>query len=127
LRALLLEENDILVSLDVVSLFTSIPIEDTVKVISRHLSTDKINLPRCCLQCTYFLFNGEFYSQERRAAMGSPLSPVAANLFMEKLEREALEISPNKPKCCWRYVDYVFLVWSHGLKALEVFRNHMSS
>ena len=30
----------------------------------------------------HFLFNGKFYNQTDGAAMGSPLAPVLANIFM---------------------------------------------
>ncbi|KAJ8940458.1 hypothetical protein NQ318_007159 [Aromia moschata] len=43
-----------------------------------------------CLSTTYFLWNGDFYEQKNGAAVGSPLSPVIANLFMEAFEEEAI-------------------------------------
>ncbi|XP_019613587.1 PREDICTED: adhesion G-protein coupled receptor G7-like [Branchiostoma belcheri] len=38
-------------------------------------------------------------------AMGSPLSPVLANLFIEEFERKALHTAPHRPKFWGRYVD----------------------
>ena len=35
------------------------------------------------LKNTYFLFQGKYFEQECGAAMGFPLSPINANLFME--------------------------------------------
>ena len=58
-----------------------------------------------CLKNTYFKFTGEFYAQQEEAAMGSPISPVMANLFMEDLEMKAIRTS-NTPSEIWRrYVD----------------------
>jgi hypothetical protein len=37
--------------------------------------------------------------------MGSPLSPVIANFYMEDYEKAALESAPLKPRCWFRYVD----------------------
>ena len=37
-----------------------------------------------------FLFKTKFYEQIEGAAMGSPVSPIVANLFMEDFERKAL-------------------------------------
>ena len=36
-----------------------------------------------CLRSTYFSYRGEFYEQREGAAMGSPVSAVVANLYME--------------------------------------------
>ncbi|KAK4871974.1 hypothetical protein RN001_016098 [Aquatica leii] len=44
------------------------------------------------------------------AAMGSPLSPVVANIFMESFETVPLESSILKPKVWFRYVDDTFIV-----------------
>ncbi|ERL94868.1 hypothetical protein D910_12141, partial [Dendroctonus ponderosae] len=59
--------------------------------------------------------------------MGSPLSPVIANYFMEKFEKNALDTAVRKPKCWFRYVDDTFVVWGHGLTELEDFLRHLNS
>ena len=51
---------------------------------------DIIELLRFVLTTTYFLFRGNIYKQRFGAAMGSPVSPVVANLYMEFLEQQAL-------------------------------------
>ena len=43
-----------------------------------------------CLTNTYFLFLGMYYEQVQGAAMGSPISPLIANIFMEEFEVKAL-------------------------------------
>ena len=49
-----------------------------------------INLLEFCLNSTSFVYQGQFYQQLEGAAMGSPLSPIVANIFMENVEEEAL-------------------------------------
>ena len=84
---------------DVTALFTSIPTETTINIIHKQLEEDKDLQSRTnmtithiccllefCLKNTYFKFNGEFYEQKEGAAMGSPISPIVANLFMEDLK-----------------------------------------
>ncbi len=45
--------------------------------------TSLIDLLNMCLKSTYFLYNNKFYQQSQGAAMGSPLSPIIANIFMD--------------------------------------------
>ena len=40
--------------------------------------------------------------------MGSPLSPVLANIYMEYFEEMALGFTPLKPSMWLRYVDDTF-------------------
>ena len=59
--------------------------------------------------------------------MGSPLSPVIANLYMEYFEGVALFSFPLKPKWWKRYVDDTNVCWPHGLEKLEEFHDHLNS
>ena len=52
-----------------------------------------------------FSMAGEIYEQTYRAPMGSPLSPVMANLFMAEFEKNALATATLKPGFWFRYVD----------------------
>ena len=55
---------------------------------------------------THFLFNGKLYSQIDGVAMGSPLAPVLANIFMGFYESKWLnEYNLYKAKFYLRYVD----------------------
>ena len=60
--------------------------------------------------------------------MGSPLSPVIANLYMETFKMQVLKTSPQKPCTLWvRYVDDVFTIWPHGDHSLNEFLEHLNS
>ena len=58
--------------------------------------------------------------------MGSPLSPIVSNIYMEKFERQAIESFPLKPKIRKRYVDDTDVVWPHGEDNLVKFLEHMN-
>ena len=59
---------------------------------------------------TYFLFQGKFYEQVQGAAMGSSISPLIANLFMEQFEVKALSSCPNPPTLWLRFVGDTFVI-----------------
>ena len=94
LGEIFVEEGDIFNSHDVVALFTNTPIEDALEITRERLKKDKtlkdrtklevddiIDLLRFVLTTTYFVFDGVMYRQKFGAAMGSPVSPIVANLF----------------------------------------------
>jgi hypothetical protein len=122
-----LSETDLLVSFDVISLFTRIPISEVFPLMEQILPSDLSNLAIECLKSTYFYFNGNYYEQTEGTPMGSPLSPVVANLYMEKFETYALSTFPLKPKVFLRYVDDTFVIWQHGRDELIRFFNHLNS
>ena len=66
---------------------------------------DIIKLLGLCLNCTYFVFKGKFYLQIHGAAMGSPVSPIVCNLYMEDFEARALSSAPHLTRWWRRYVD----------------------
>ena len=97
-------------SYDVSALFTSIPIDPAIKIIQKYLEDDKdlskrtsmtvnhiICLLEFCLRNTYFSFQGRYFEQTEGAGMGSPISPLVANLFMEELEVKAIRTSTTPP------------------------------
>ena len=59
--------------------------------------------------------------------MGSPLSPVIANFYMEGFEEEALDTAVDRPSLWVRYVNETFVIWPHGPDKLENFHSHLNS
>jgi hypothetical protein len=97
LESLRLQPDDLMVGFDVVSLFTKVPITDTLKLFSHHFEDDVLALFKHVLTSTYFCFEGQFYEQAGGVTMGSPLSLVIANFFMENFEKKAIERATHKP------------------------------
>ena len=122
-----LDENDILVSFDVVSLYTKIPVTDAIETIKELTNEETAKLVEVCLRSTYFTFREEFYEQIEGVAMGSPLSPIVANLYMESFERRALDLSPLNPKTWKCYVDDTDVVWPHRRRSLAQFLEHLNN
>ena len=93
--------GECLSSYDVTALFTSVPVEPALGIIKDVLEQDStlkettvlpvkdiILLLEFCIHNTYFSFQGQFYEQVEGAAMGSPGSPIVANLYMEYFEQK---------------------------------------
>ncbi|KFD67427.1 hypothetical protein M514_11958 [Trichuris suis] len=130
LKRMNIGSTDIMVSYDVKDLFTNVPIPDTLQVLMELLSSD-VTLPQrtklnpfhivklcsfCMLEGNIFHFRGSFYKQENGVPMGSPLSPVLAEVFVEHFERQVFfhtstEIAPAYFK---RYVDDIFAILKRG-------------
>jgi hypothetical protein len=114
-----------MVSFDVVSLYTDVPIVDSLELLSFHLEDDVLASFKHLLTSTYFCFDGQFYKQMDGVAMGSLLSLVIANFFMEDFEKKAVEQVTHKPVCWFRYVDDTIVIWPHGQEKLTEFLNHL--
>ena len=106
-----------MVSFDVVSLFTKVPIVNLLELLSHHFEYVVLALFKHALTSTYFRFDGQFYEQMEGVAMSSPIFPVIANLFREDFEKKAAEQATHKTVCCFRYVDDTFVIWPRGQMA----------
>ena len=78
-----------------------------------------------CLSNTYFTFQEVFYEQTKGVAMGSPVSPIVANIFMEAFERRAISTALHPPKFWRRYVDDTCVIQHRSHK--EEFLTHINS
>ena len=117
-------------SLDVVALYTSIPIADAVENVKmimeasrfkyKSLTTDDIGeLLLAVFTNTYLQFNNKIFLQVKGLAMGSNVSPILAILFMDTLERRVLNVSRSISTYC-RYVDDIFMLTTNKDSATNI-------
>ena len=113
--------DKILASLDIKSLFTNIPVDGALQVIKEvveSMNENELPLPKqdyieavaLCMRFNGFRFEDKEYCQHSGLAMGSPLSPVAACLYLEMLEEKHF-LNIMGPDTLWmRYIDDVLIV-----------------
>ena len=125
--------NKFMISYDVCSLFTSIPLKETIDI-AVNLIFDKYpdlkitrqelkKLFEFATSGTHFLFDGSYYDQIDGVAMGSPLGPVLANLFMGFHEKRWLDQFQFCDVLLYRrYVDDIICLFNSEQDADEFFK-----
>nr|VZI46000.1 unnamed protein product [Spirometra erinaceieuropaei] len=133
IKHLEVEADEVMVSFDVISLFTSIPPALAIDTIDGFLrekydETDQqlkrahiIELLELCLK-TFFTFNRQVYEQKKGTPMGSPLSGLIAEAVLQRLEQQVFSSYP--PKFWARYIDDTFVVIKRSeVKAFKALLN----
>ena len=69
----------------------------------------------------FFTIHDNTYLQTHGTAMGTCMAPTYA---MGAIERRLLCSFPDKPLVWLRYIDGIFLIWTHGRAKLETFIQH---
>ena len=120
-----LNDKNSVVSLDVSSLFTNVPVEETINIIIQRAynhpdlppppieQQDLSSLLRVCTQETPFKFGDLEYIQVDGVSMGSPLGGTFADFYMSQLENKLLsENKISNPLHYFRYVDDTFVIFN---------------
>ena len=125
LKSFRINEDHFIVSLDITSLYTNVPLKETIDILTtlmydqdqenfRNMTKREFkSLLELSIGDTYFMFNKEYYKQKDGLAMGSPLSATLANIFLCFHERKWLDNCPAdfKPIYYKRYVDDTFVIF----------------
>jgi len=120
INKIMIDSDEILMSLDATSLFTNIPKElvmsgirgrwNDIKNVTKMSLTQFLDAIELVLSSTCFKFDGKFYEQTYGSPMGSPLSPILADIIMEDLEINCLADLNFEIRSYFRYVDDIFLI-----------------
>ena len=131
--------NDILVTMDVSSLYTNIDNNEGIKAIEQNstitssLSKQMIQiittLMSLILTLNNFVFNGMNYHQVKGTAMGTRAAPNYANIFMGWFEEKYIY------KSCWmkhiryygRFIDDIIIFWKGDENELSSFLTYINT
>lgn len=116
-----ISDDEALISFDVISLFPSIPVNLAINIISKNWEKIEAftNIPKdiffdilrfCIKENRYFKYNDKIYEQLKGMPMGSPASPVIADIVMEELLDTMIEKLEHKPRLISKYVDDLFCI-----------------
>ena len=133
-----INEDSLLVSLDVTSLYTNIPNKEGIEASYQALLNHRgmVNNPSnlsiaelltLVLTLNNFRFNDEHYLQIGGTAMGTRLAPSFANIYMYHFEESFVYNYHLQPNAWFRYIDDIFMIWNHGKDELLKFINHLNN
>ena len=128
--------NSKLVSFDIESLFTNVDLKFTIDIaVEKIYAAQNTNRPpfeakvfRRLLEFAtngLFQFDGKLYQQTDGVAMGSPLAPSLANLFVGEMENRHLNENKTKVKYYTRFVDDVLTIFEQD--EVNSFHNFINS
>ena len=116
------EDDVVMVSFNVVSLLTSIPVNKACECIRKKLENDDslhdrstldveniIFLFTLVLSNNYFIYNNTTYKQIHGCAIGSLVVAIIAYIIMEEIEVQAIKQALKQPKYWKRYISSLIL------------------
>ena len=129
----------VMASFDIKSLFTNIPLNETIHIAANELYDIKntpflsfsknqfLQLLKLAVTEIYFMFNQRLYLQTDGCAMGSPLGCSLANVFLCHHEAKWLDNCPQnfKPLLYRRYVDDTFMLFRER-SHIPLFLNYLN-
>ena len=126
-------------SFDVVSLFTNIPLEETIEICTNKLfkesetveglsKTEFKELLSLATKDSHFIFDGTLYKQIDGVTMAFPLRPTLANSFLVYHKKNWLEHCPleYRPLYYRKYVDDIFVLFNSP-EHLKRFHSYLNS
>ena len=128
-------QGSLIVTLDVSSLYTNIPNHEGLLAVADDIRKDPekqkigphlLKLLELVLHSMRFNFSEDHCLQNGGKAMGTAAAPNYANVFMDRFETKVLQNWPLKPLLWLRFIDDIFMVWTHGEDKLEEFITYLN-
>lgn len=120
------QDGDVLVTMDAVSLYTSIPCGKAMEAIKRMMERFPQRYPlsmrgfilqaaSIILHSNYFKFGDTYWKQTRGIAMGTPAAPTIANIFLAfheiQIKQDHHDLMENV-RLFRRFIDDLVMIWN---------------
>ena len=131
-----IKNNYHLFTLDIINLYTNIPIESAITSIRTFFNrypdntrSDSVILTMIdkILSNNDFYFNDNLFLQTKGIAMGQPFAPSVANLYVALFEENFFATLNKKPILWLRYIDDIFGVWDGSVKDYNYFIDQLNN
>ena len=129
-------DEAILVTIDVNSLYPSIPQTECLDIIYNELHTHShllifdpnliIRLLHVSINNNFFTFGNVTFQQIKGTAMGAPFSPTMANIYMSVILKNFLLTQPIQPYYLRRYIDDILVIWIEKPAQLDLFLQNLN-
>lgn len=125
LKSININSSNRMASLDVKSMYTKIPVKEAIGLVKENLLKNNVSLNETeevtklltvTLGQNYFKFNNKIYLQKEGLAMGSPLSGIMADIYMNYIENKIYNTILNFDGSIkwYRFVDDVLIIYNHN-------------
>lgn len=137
LNAIKLEETHKLTTFDIKDLYVNIPIEEVIQTTKTLLHNKKLDntlqqtilLLHTILTQNYGQFDDKFYQPNKGTTMGSPLSSLIAEIFLQYYEDHIIKNNLENKKIIFynRYVDNILIIFDSWKTTAEQIQNYMNN
>jgi len=110
-----------MITFDIKDLYVNIPIDETLNIIKTNLQQNNdtktthqiVSLLRTVLSRNYFTFQQKIYQPEQGISMGSPISSLIAEIFLENYEDKNIKQFLGAKRIIFyvRYVDDILIIF----------------
>ena len=132
-----LNKHHRMLTLDIKDLYTNIPIEETIQIAEnraqKHNDTKTTSqialLLNTILKQNYFRFGDKIYQPPKGVAMGSPISGLIAEVFLQHLENTHIKHIMERQHITLytRYVDDILIIYDNRHITAETILNHINT
>jgi hypothetical protein len=137
LRKLELNDNHRMINFDIKDLYVNIPINETLMItktlISNHnneqVTKQILTLLKTILQQNYLSFQYNIYQPPKGVSMGSPISGIVSEIFLQHLENTQLKqiLDTNNITLYIRYVDDILIIYDTKKVSPEIIQDHINN